>query len=274
MNIQYFGTGAYEAIPSMFCHCRVCQIAREQKGKEMRSRAQALINDEILMDFGPDTVFHYQRFLFDPEKIKACLITHAHSDHFYPEDVPMVHEPYSHGHAPFHFYATEAAWRALCPIADASHGDMTVTLVRPGERFSIADGRYSVLPLAADHEKETGPVIYSITGEGKRILYAHDTGVFPEETFAAMAGEGCYDLISFDCTGGLGLDHDWVSGHMSFRPIRDLLARMKAAGMADDHTVCVLNHFSHNGGQTHAEMCAAVEPYGFTVAYDGMELSF
>ena len=61
---------------------------------------------------------------------------------------------------------------------------------------------------------------------------------------------------------------------MSFRPILALRDRMTAVGMIDAHTVCVLNHFSHNGGQTYAEMCAAAEPHGFVVAYDGMELSF
>lgn len=274
MKIQYFGTGAYEAVPSMFCHCHVCETARAVGGREMRSRAQALINGEILMDYGPDTIWHYQRYQFNPDAIRACLITHSHSDHFCPSDVEMLHEPYCHGHAPVHFYAAASACRSLAPIAAESAGDVTVTEVHPGERFTIADGRYTVLPLWANHAPDTTPVFYSIVGEGKRILYAHDTGVFPDKSLEAMADEGCYDLVSFDCTGCLGLDHDWVNGHMSFNPILALRDRMKAAGMIDDHTVCVLNHFSHNGGQTHAEMCAAAEPCGFHVAYDGMELSF
>ena len=45
-------------------------------------------------------------------------------------------------------------------------------------------------------------------------------------------------------------------------------------GAADERTVKVLSHFSHNGGQTHDEMCAVAEKEGYIVAYDGMEVSF
>ena len=106
------------------------------------------------------------------------------------------------------------------------------------------------------------------------MLYAHDTGIFPEETFAGLAAFGKLDFISFDCTGCLGADGAWRYGHMSLQTVKEVFARLCAIGAADGDTVKVLSHFSHNGGQTYDEMRAAAEKEGFIVAYDGMEVSF
>lgn len=85
MKIKFLGTAAYEGVPSLFCTCRVCQKAMKEGGRELRSRSQAIINDELLLDFPPDTVWHFQRFGLDWAKIGDCLITHDYSDHLYPE---------------------------------------------------------------------------------------------------------------------------------------------------------------------------------------------
>ena len=62
MKIKYLGTGAAEGIPAVFCHCGICEYARKQKGKEIRTRSQAIIDDLILIDFGPDTFAHTLRY--------------------------------------------------------------------------------------------------------------------------------------------------------------------------------------------------------------------
>ena len=49
---------------------------------------------------------------------------------------------------------------------------------------------------------------------------------------------------------------------------------MKKEKIADDKTIFVINHFSHNGGQTHDELVEAVKDKGLIVAYDGLEMEF
>ena len=83
MKIQFLGTAAYDVIPSLFCKCDTCMRARKLRGRNIRSRSQALVNDDLLLDFNPDTVMHFQRFEIDPNKITTCLITHSHEDHLY-----------------------------------------------------------------------------------------------------------------------------------------------------------------------------------------------
>ena len=90
MKIKYLGTAAYEGIPSLFCECETCKKARAFKGKNIRTRSQALINDDLLIDFPPDTLVHANTYGIDFQRIHHCLITHSHSDHFYPEDIMIV----------------------------------------------------------------------------------------------------------------------------------------------------------------------------------------
>ena len=55
MIVKYLGTGAAEGIPAVFCHCNICKHARQKKGRNIRTRSQALIDGKLLIDFGPDT---------------------------------------------------------------------------------------------------------------------------------------------------------------------------------------------------------------------------
>lgn len=272
MKIKYLGTAAFEGVPSLFCNCRVCRLSRERGGRNLRSRSQALVNGELLFEFNPDTVWHYQKYGFDWEKILGCLITHSHSDHLYPDDIEMAAEEFTHAHRVLNFYAARDGYEKLKKATDKTDGGATATLVEAGKRFSV--GGYGVLPLWANHDQASTPVFYSVSYGGKRMLYAHDTGVFPEKNWELLKREGRYDLLSLDCTGCLALGGDWVDGHMSFGTNLKIVERMRKEGLADGKTVIVLNHFSHNGGQTYEEMVEAAEKQGFTVSYDGLEIEF
>lgn len=274
MKILYLGTAAYEGIPSLFCNCRVCTASRAAGGRNLRSRSQALVDGRLLLDFPPDTVWHSQRFGLDWNMIGNCLITHSHSDHLYAEDIPIGCPGYSHGNRPMHYYAAEAGYRrmeqAIAAEGVPAQGYIELHRVEPLVLFEV-DG-YRVLPLPADHAQVTSPVFYAIEKEGKRLLYAHDTGVFPEEAWQGLHMFGKFDLVSLDCTGGG--QQGWRQNHMCLETDRAVAARMRREGLADRDTVFVANHFSHNGGCTHDELCAIAEKYHFVVAYDGLEIEF
>ena len=78
MKIKFLGTAAYESVPALFCECDVCRKSEKMGGRNIRSRSQALINDDLLLDFPPDTVWHYHMHGIDFGKISDCLITHSH----------------------------------------------------------------------------------------------------------------------------------------------------------------------------------------------------
>lgn len=273
MKIKFLGTAAYEGVPALFCNCRVCKLSREVGGRNIRSRSQALVNDELLIDFNADTVMHYQKYLFDWNKISDCLITHAHCDHLYIDDVEIAAEGYSHDHGPINFYVGKDGYEKLKPICDKTHGGATVVLVGAGDRFVTTSG-YAVTAMRADHVQDMDCLIYAVEKDGKRLLYAHDSGYFYEQTWKMLKAVGRFDLVSLDCTGCLGLGGQWRQSHMSLGTDLEAVERMKSLGIVDGKTVVVVNHFSHNGGQTHDEMCEQAEKRGVVVAYDGLEIIF
>lgn len=276
MKLKYLGTAAYEGVPSLFCSCEVCRKSKESGGKNLRSRSQALIDDELLIDFPPDTVWHGQRYGLNWDKITDCVITHSHSDHLYAEDVLMLGKGYAQGNGKLRFHSGESGYNLIKKAAESENvGDrLELSLVTPFSPFTVCGGKYTVLPLPADHAPDTSPLIYAIAGEGKRLLYAHDTGVFSESVWQSLRSFGKLDLLSLDCTGCLGTDGDWTGGHMSYGTDVKIFGRLKREGLADDNTIVVLNHFSHNGGQTHDEMVAAIKEKNIIVAYDGLTIEF
>lgn len=273
MKIKYLGTAAYEGVPALFCNCEVCKKSRAAGGRNLRTRSQALVDDKIMIDFNPDTVTHTMTYGIDWEKIEGVIITHSHSDHLYPEDAGIATGCYSHDHRKINFYSGKAGYDMLKPFTIGCDTEKTsLTLVEPLKKFTV--GGYEILPLPADHGQDTTPVIYSIAKDGKRMLYAHDTGVFLPQTMDALEKEGYHDFISFDCTGCIGDGVRWVYGHMSVLTIMPLLDEMKKRGIADDKTVIAISHFSHNGGLTHDELAVEAAKYGIITAYDGLELEF
>lgn len=72
MKITYLGTAASEGLPAPFCTCPVCQKARQEGGKSVRTRTQALVDESLLIDFPPDTYLHWLRNNFDFLKVTVC----------------------------------------------------------------------------------------------------------------------------------------------------------------------------------------------------------
>ena len=55
MILTFMGTGASEGVPGAFCQCPDCLKARKIGGREFRSRSQMLINQDLLIELGPET---------------------------------------------------------------------------------------------------------------------------------------------------------------------------------------------------------------------------
>ena len=78
MKIKYLGTAAHEGLPAVFCQCDNCKKARKSGGKNLRTRSQALINDDLLIDLNMDTHVHTLMYGIDLSQIHHCLMPAAH----------------------------------------------------------------------------------------------------------------------------------------------------------------------------------------------------
>ncbi len=278
MRFQYLGTAAAEGWPAVFCDCEYCRRAAELGGKNIRTRSQAIINGDLLLDLPPDTYLHKLQHGLDLSAVKHLLVTHCHMDHFYPQELTVRGSCYSPVmKSPELDVFCAAETKALfdrCTnheIDEASSGALHWHILKPFEPVSF--GRYTVTPLPASHMAQGGrnqPFIYHIVDEaGVSVYYLHDSGYSLPEVWAYFEKQKPADLISLDTTnGGLPTQSYW--GHMGANQVLDVVARMREIGLADEKTVCVMNHFSHNGQSTHEELEALAVPDGVRVAYDGM----
>ncbi len=273
MQIKFLGTAAAEGWPGLFCDCDNCRRAKAAGGPNIRTRSQAVIDDRLLIDFGPDTYHHVLVGDLDLKSVTHCLITHSHSDHLYPKDLAMRSGVYGHRQTKdgLVIYATVPAYLQIEPIVTKNQDAEDPTscqLIRAFQPFTA--GAYAVVPLEADHGPTTEPVIYTISKGGRSLLYAHDTGYFPDVTWQYMADQKMsFDLVSLDCTN---IQLPGRRGHMGLAACSEVKARLVAEGLAHADTTFVVNHFSHNGGLIHDELVPVAKELGFLVAYDGCSL--
>lgn len=79
MKLTFLGTGTSVGVPTIGCHCRVCQ---SDDPRDKRLRCSAMIETEqtrIVIDVGPD--FRAQMLPHEFRAIDAVLLTHIHYDH-------------------------------------------------------------------------------------------------------------------------------------------------------------------------------------------------
>lgn len=271
MKIKYLGTAAAEGLPALFCECEICQRARKLGGKDIRTRSQALVDDKILIDFPADTYLHYLRFNFPLPRIKTCLITHSHSDHLYVDDVMMRDDIAAHmeNKEVLTFYSAQSGYDMLKSVIEENNmaKDAAAVLIKPFEPFETEG--YKITPLEASHSPKTTPVIFLIEKDGKSILYSNDTSEYSETTWKYLKGRKI-DFISMDCTEAVS-DATYI-GHLTLDRNIKMRYRMYEMEIADEKTVFVLNHFSHNGGNVlYDEFSKIAAEHGYLVSYDGME---
>ncbi|MDE7395211.1 MAG: hypothetical protein K2M95_03725 [Clostridiales bacterium] len=276
MKITILGTAACEGIPAMFCNCDTCRKAAALGGRELRTRSQALVDDDLLIDFPADTYMHVLREGFDLSRIDSLLITHSHPDHLYPDDLTNRDDGLSHNRtAPkltvygsdFVADRLEREFPAHLPLR-ANVGIRRVKAYEP-----IAIGKYTVTPLPAVHTlpPEQG-LLYLIEKGGETFLYGLDT-YFPEDgvTEYLVSHGKKVDIACLDCTRGL--EEADKGRHMNADMVVRLTDLLRKKGVFTAKTAVIATHFSHNGKALHGDLEARLGAHGIAVAYDGMKVT-
>lgn len=276
MKLTYLGTAAAEGWPAVFCNCEYCLKAKEKGGHNIRTRSQALINGDLLIDFPMDTNMHMLTNKLDLSAVEYVFFTHSHIDHCSPIDLFFHNES---------CYAHKLTKSNMTLYGNAKVEERIGQMMRAydDERLNIEYkelksynpvfcGNYKVTPLRAKHSSGEEALVYIIEESGKTLLYLHDTGMPYDDVYEYLTANHIKaDFVSYDCTyvalpsggGHLGLD--------SCQVLRD---KFLAMGVIDEHTVNCINHFSHNGKLIHDELVPVAEELGFLTAYDGMVIEF
>lgn len=281
MKIRYLGTAAAEGIPAVFCKCDNCQKARALGGKNRRTRSQALIDGKILIDFPADSYMHELCCGMDFSDIPALLITHVHEDHCYLSEMTNRRAGFAHidGAPPLTIYGSEDVYKEYAAHAGAhflkvrkdSCNAVNFSFIHPYNPTEIEG--YTVTALRAYHGTEH-PYIYLIEKDGKALLYAHDTDIFPDETWEYLEKSGVkLSYVSLDCTEGTREIR--YHGHMYLARNIEARRRLTETGAADENTLFCLNHFSHNAiNACYDDMKPIADKNGFLLSFDGAEFEF
>lgn len=276
MKIQYLGTAAGEGVPGLFCNCDKCKMARKLGGKNLRARTQAVIDDDLLVDYSPDTYMNAVRFGVDLSKIKHLLITHTHLDHFAPAELELRGKGYADKMAEpiLTVYGTNAVGEKLKTGAENLQ---TIEFVELKLFEPTKVGDYTVTALPAIHMLGRGEqaVTFIIEKNGKTIFYCNDTGLdksvnqLPTSIIEYFKANNIkIDFIGFDCT--YGVNYDPWGQHLAFSEIDIIIKKFKEEGFITDQSILYATHFSHWHVLEHEQLVEYAKQYGLQVAYDGI----
>lgn len=272
MKVHFLGTAAFEGIPSLFCRCELCRKAKELGGPNIRTRTSVQIDDELKIDFPPDTYLHMLRDGLDLEQVKDLILTHSHSDHLYPEDLVARLPGYAQSaEHTIHIYGHDLPLTSsarMLQLEGGAAGKFAFHRVQPFERTVLQGTTAAIVPLPASHAPLETCLLYYIEKEGKTVLYGHDSGWFPEATLEWLKGKRL-DLAILECTVGKSPHR---TSHMNVDAVLETRALFEEAGVMKPGGKTVVTHFSHNAGLLHEDLQAIFNPHGIVVAYDGMVL--
>ena len=280
MKITVLGTAAATGMPLAFCNCDICRQSRKLGGRNIRKRSSAVINGELLIDLGPDSINACSMYGIDAGKIRYLVQTHSHSDHFdaghfvarSPEYASKCQEHLdivcSAGTAEdMDRWIKENESIDLFDERRQRELDYSLHLIKHGETLEFGD--YSVTAIDSGHDARVEALIYIISYKDKTLLYGTDMLEISPEAWKIME-RFKLDAAFLDQTYGEGYNS---GGHPDAGMIKTYVKAMREKDIINERSLVYATHISHEGNDIHEKMEALAAANGYHIAYDGMELS-
>jgi phosphoribosyl 1,2-cyclic phosphate phosphodiesterase len=268
MNVRLLGTGAADGIPGLYSNNAVSRFAREHGGREIRTRSAALVDDQIKIDFPPDTLCQLQRERLDAREWTAIVFTHSHEDHYAVGELQYLLYPFTElEQMPCSIYGNPTIGRIL----NARYPDWPIDFVEMHSFCSYGHASYTITPILAKHQIGEECLNLLIRKGDKVLLYATDTGIWDEPTFEFLS-EQRVDCLVIECTEGFRRSD--YKGHLNLEDLGTVLDRLRSMGTVQPATRIVTTHHAHTGEATHCQLEKALTPLGAEPGYDGVVIEF
>ena len=280
MKITFLGTSAANAYPEAFCSCENCEKARKLRGPDLRKRSSILINNDLLVDVGPDIMSASHMHDIDLRNVRYCLQTHPHADHLDLTHLLSRSPEYGTQGTPIlNFYASQetliaadttftrdlADFSLLSPEAEAR---LRLKIHPIGSYQPYHFGPYKIIAFQANHQPDPGSFLYSIEEDSRSLFYATDTAPFHPETWKYFTHFGLhFDIMIFDHTYGPVQD---ASNHLSAQLVIEYVQRARRESILKPSGRALGTHISHEGNPTHSELSEFASNNGYEIAYDGL----
>lgn len=284
MNITFLGTAAAPSMPIPFCVCEVCSEARRIGGKNLRRRSSLVINDDLVVDIGPDMATASFQHQFSLCGIGICLQTHPHTDHL---DIGFILSRHAEYGAEIsrnlllagsdetlktidELVSQQSTYGSIFDSETQSALKLKLLSRTPFKAYSIGD--YHITGYPASHGNDQGFLLYSIVQEDHAVFYGTDTSVLSEEVWEHFQQEHIrYDVVILDHTYGIGFESR-PADHLASKDVAAHADRFRECGLLKDNGVIYATHLSHEGILEHDELDEYAGEQGYRVAYDGLKL--
>lgn len=271
MELFFLGTAAAEGYPAPFCECENCSEAREEGGKSLRLRSSILIDNDLLVDFGPDLVGYTAKYSIHFANIRDIIITHSHHDHLCLDNFSYLLPEKGH------ILTEPPKLNIICnqkvhDLIRLKFKDSTLNLssdlriIKPFE--TIVSHGTEVTALPAVHMADEQALFYILRKKGTTILLAFDTGKWEERVWDFL-GNYSFKGVVVDETMGNGSYH----GHLNISEVCYIKKRMAEQGLIGENTIFIATHISHNANPVFSKLQEIFAAEGIQAAYDGLQVS-
>lgn len=261
MKITFLGTGAADT-PAV-----LPQQYQNSFSKEMRRNSSILVQDWLMIDCGQHALDSLELLHADLSKITDLCVTHTHGDHISPAAVANLAAGKK---APLRIWCDTGAAPTFSGIPNVE-----IHPLQAGQQVNI--GECSVIPLSANHLVENSneqPLHYLMECQGKRFFYGCDGAWIQASSFLTLQQHRPFDVMVFDATVGREDEGFRLGSHNSLAMLELMLPLLRKCGIVEEHTKVVLSHMAITLHQPYDSIVKEMEPKGFTVAYDGLVISF
>lgn len=280
MWITFLGTAAGERFPDAFCRCPQCDAARREGGRSIRLLSAALINDDLLIDLGPDVATASQRLGIPLHDIPYALQTHPHDDHLDRVALSSRSAGCQVQTTPTDYFCSAASWRRICQLLGGEANgastidrafqeslNLTISIIEPWQERSC--GPYRIQTVAANHGGAIEAMLFAIADQrGGQIFYGTDTGPLPPDTWPRLAKLGwLFDVLVLDHTFGFA---ERSTGHLNAEQFLEEVGAARKAGVISESTTILATHIGHHSNPAHDELVRRAHERGYEVAYDGL----
>ena len=280
MKIKFLGTASSHSSPLPFCDCKMCSASRKFVGKDFRKRSSILINEDLLIDMGPDFMSSSFVHGVDTTNIRYWLQTHSHSDHFSASHlITRISEYATENIKSLSLYASSLCIKNMSEqLGSEEYGanlfetkwlnklSLEINKVNYGE--TIQCGSYSVVAFNANHDDKDGSSIYLVSDNSCNIFYGLDTGGITVETYNYLEDNHiCLDIVILDHTYGYDVK---ATDHLTANKFIETIIEMRNRNIIRQNTKIFASHISHEGNLLHDEFVLFAEKHGYDVAFDGL----
>jgi phosphoribosyl 1,2-cyclic phosphate phosphodiesterase len=286
----FLGTAAAECGPNPFCTCEYCERARTTDDpREKRRRSAFLLDDENIVDFGPDVMAASGVYKKNLSGLKRIFLTHSHEDHFSYSNMAFLSMAVTKPPRPV-LYLSKEAHAGIKEIIESVRGgsqkNITVQIERNESAYDtqivvpfteyVLDGETTMFAVKGRHNSFMNDELslnYLFKRNGLKLFYALDTGRFFEETYEALAGENI-DILIIEGTFGLK-KLPQGAGHLDFYSLCEELETLYKKSIIGEKTNIYITHIAHHAQMGHNEYENRLrERFGqkVSLAYDGLEI--